>query len=132
GEIVVRIDGANVITALKIHARRQRRTESDAARIAVSTVNGLVWREIWRSDQVGEQSFDLQLVKEINGAYEALVKVSLLGGTRAADAQLHEIEFETTTMLNGKTQPILALGKNTIYVGAGEQTESIVFWPDQR
>ncbi|PYK99977.1 MAG: hypothetical protein DME19_06645 [Verrucomicrobia bacterium] len=132
GEIVFKIDGANVITALKIHARLQRRTESDAARIAVSTVNGLVWREIWRSDQVGEQSFDRQLVKEINGAYEALVKVSLLGGTRAADAQLHEIEFETTTMLNGKTQPKLALGKNTIYVGAGEQTESIVFWPDLR
>ena len=91
---------------------------------------GLVWKEIWRSDQVGEQTFDRQLVKEVNGAYEVLVKISLLGKKTAADAQLHDIEFETTTMLNGKAQPKLALGRNTIYVGAGDQTESIVFWPD--
>ena len=33
-------------------------------------------------------------------------------------------------MLNSKTQPRLNLGRNTVYVGAGAQTESIVFWPD--
>src|SRR5207302_10843498 len=64
GEIIFKIDGANVITALKIHARLLLRTASDVARIAVSTVNGLVCKEIWRSDQVGEQTFDRQLVKE--------------------------------------------------------------------
>ena len=88
GEIIFKIDGANVITALKVHARLLLRTASDVARIAVSTVNGLVWKEIWRSDRVGEQTFDRQLVKEVNGAYAVLVKVSLLGKTTAADAQL--------------------------------------------
>src|SRR5207249_7074375 len=40
------------------------------------------------------------------------------------------IKFETVTQLNGKTQPRLNLGKNTVFVGAGEQTESIVLWPE--
>jgi hypothetical protein len=54
-----------------------------------------------------------------------LVKVAFTGA-----AQLRDLEFETTTMLNSKTQPKLNIGKNTIYVGAGDQSESIVFWPD--
>src|SRR5207237_8864349 len=78
----------------------------------------------------GEPTVARQLVTEVSWGYAVRVKVSLLGKTTAADAQLHEIEFETTTMLNGKAQPKLALGRNTIYVGAGDQTESIVFWPD--
>jgi len=63
----------------------------------------------------------------VNGSYEVLVKVSLAGS-----ACLRAIEFETTTMLNSKTQPRLLLGANTVHVGAGDQTESIVFWPDLR
>lgn len=127
GESVFKIDGANVITALKVRARLFRKSAADAASISISTVNGLSWREVWRSDAVGEQPFDQQLVKEVNGAYEVLVKVSLAGA-----AELREIEFETTTMLNSKTQPKLNIGRNTIYVGAGDPTESIVFWPDLR
>ncbi len=130
GEIVFKIDGANVITALKLRAKFFRKSAADAVIISVSTVNGLLWREIWRSDAIGEQTLDQQFVKELNGAYEVLVKVALLGEERDIDAQLRDIEFETTTMLNSKTQPKLLLGKNTIYVGADEQTESIVVWPD--
>ena len=130
GEVIFKIEGANVITALRIRARVLRRSESDLAGISVSTVNGLSWREVWRGAGTGEQTFDRQLVREVNGAYEVLVKVTLQGQARATDAQLRDIEFETTTMLNSKTQPRLALGRNTIYVGAGNQTDSIVLWPD--
>ena len=33
-------------------------------------------------------------------------------------------------MVNSKTQPRLNLGRNMVYVGVGDNTESIVFWPD--
>jgi hypothetical protein len=33
-------------------------------------------------------------------------------------------------MLNGKTQPQLLLGTNTVYVGLDGQTDSVVLWPD--
>src|SRR5207302_5457059 len=103
-EVVFKVEGANVITALRIRGKLLRQTESDSAHIAVSTVNGLVWKEVWKSDRVGEQAIDLKLVNEVNGSYEVLVKISLAASTKAADVQLREIAFETTTMLNSKTQ----------------------------
>jgi hypothetical protein len=130
GEVVFKIEGANVITSLRVQGRFLRSRAGDVNRISVSTINGHAWQEIWRNEATGETPFDLRLIEEVNGAYEVLVKVSLLGSERARDAQLHSIEFETTTMLNSKTQPKLLLGKNTIHVGAGEQTESIVLWPE--
>ncbi len=130
GEIVFKVQGANVITHLRIKAAFVRRTASDAVSVSISTTNGLAWNDVWKGEGVGEVPFDLTLGQEVNGAYDVLVKASLMGKASPADACLKEIEFETTTMLNSKTQPQLLLGKNTIYVGTGEQTESIVVWPD--
>jgi hypothetical protein len=132
GEVVFKIDGANVITGLKIRARLLRQTAADVNRVSVSTVNGLAWKEVWRNEQTGETPLDLKLVEEVNGAYEVLVRFSLSGQAKAADACLRSLELETLTMLNSKTQPQLTLGRNTVYVGAGAPTESIVFWPDLR
>ena len=129
-EVIFKIEGANVITALRIRGGVLCNSAADMAKISVSTVNGLAWKDVWQNDKAGEAPIDLQLVEPVNGSYEVLVKVSLRATTKPEDAQLRNIEFETTTMLNSKTQPKLAFGKNTIYVGAGEQTESIVFWPD--
>ena len=123
GEIIFKVEGANVITALKIRGETARARNGDSVHLAISQVNGLVWKDI--GEIADKADFSLSLVGEVNGAYEVLVKVTLTGA-----AQLRGIEFETTTMLNSKTQPKLALGRNVIYVGAGEQTESIVFWPD--
>ncbi len=96
----------------------------------LSTTNGLQWKEVWKADKTGEIPLEIQAIDEVNGAYEVLVKVRLLGKAAAADARLQRISFETVTMLNSKTQPKLRLGKNTVYVGAGDQTESTVLWPD--
>lgn len=130
GEVVFKIEGANVLTSLKLRARFFRQSTNDLNRISISTVNGLAWRQVWQNEGTGEAPIELKQIDEVNGAYEALVKVSLLGVNKATNAQLQQIEFEAITMLNSKTQPRLALGKNTVYVGAGEQTESVVLWPD--
>jgi hypothetical protein len=130
GEIIFKVEGANVITSLKIRARFFRKTSADLNRVTLSTVNGMVWNQVWQNEQTGETPIELHLVNEVNGAYEALVKVTLCGQAAAADSQLKSIEFETITMLNSKTQPSLLLGNNTVYMGAGGQTESIVAWPD--
>ncbi|MHB1033766.1 MAG: discoidin domain-containing protein [Pirellulales bacterium] len=130
GEAVFKVEGANVITALTIRGTLVRKSAQDLARILVSTTNGLAWKEVWKGEQPGRRPIELKLVDEVNGSYEVLVKVELAGKASAADARLEAIEFETFTMLNSKTQPKLLLGKNTVYVGAGEQTESVVLWPD--
>jgi hypothetical protein len=68
----------------------------------------------------GASKLDVKLIEEVSGAYEVLMK--------APDAK--NIRFETITQVNSKTLPKLNVGKNTIYVGAGEQTGSIVLWPE--
>jgi len=130
GEIVFRVEGANVITALVIQAAFARKSDADLNAIAVSTTNGLTWKEVWKNDKTGETKDTIELLEPANGSYEVLVKVSLMGKAAASDAQLKSIAFDTTTMLNSKTQPKLLLGKNTVYVGVGDPTQSIVFWPD--
>jgi hypothetical protein len=125
GEAVFKIEGANVITSLAITAAFARESDSDVSALAISTTNGLTWHTVWQAETSGVTAADIKLIDEVNGAYEVLVKATLKG-----KAQLREIAFETNTQLNAKTQPRLNFGKNTIYVGAGDQTESIVFWPD--
>ena len=129
GEVIFKIEGANVITSLRITGTLFRRTEADAAAVSISTTNGLSWVEAFKAP-VGESPVELKLVGEVNGAYEALVKVTLLGRAAPADAALKSVRFETITQLNRMTQPKLNVGRNTVYVGAGDPSESIVLWPE--
>jgi hypothetical protein len=101
---IYKIEGANVITSLKVLG--------EPSQLAVSTDNGMSWKEIARPAE--------RIVDEVNGGYEVLVKAKANG----------PLKFETITQLNSKTQPRLNIGKNTVFVGAGEQTESIVLWPE--
>jgi hypothetical protein len=132
GVVVFKIESANIITSLSIRATFRRQSPADTNAIAVSTTNGLSWQEVWRNDNTGETPAEIALLDEVNGAYEVLVKVTLTAAERPSDSQLTGIEFQAITMLNGKTQPKLLHGKNTVYVGLGDQTESIVLWPDLR
>lgn len=106
---IYKVEGANVITSLKI-------TADSTGPIAISRDNGINWIDV----HAAGSKADVKLIEEVNGAYEVLVK--------APDAQ--NLKFETVTQINSKTQPKLNIGRNTIYIGAGEQTESIVLWPE--
>jgi len=129
-EVVFKVNGANVITSQVLKLGMLRKTDADSVSVSVSTNNGLTWKEVWRAKKVGDLSERITLVEEVNGAYEVLLRVSMTAAAAPADVALKSIAFETRTMLNGKTQPKLNLGKNTVYVGVGEQADTIVLWPD--
>jgi len=129
-EVVFKVQGANVIASQIIRASFTRAGPEDAATIAVSTDNGLHWTGVWQDSATGRTAAETTLVNEVNGAYEALIRVSLQARQSPADACLRGLEIQTTTMLNAKTQPKLNLGRNTVYVGAADPTESIVLWPE--
>ncbi len=129
GSVVFKIQGANVITSISIKAVLLKATEADLNSISVSTTNGLTWTPVWTNEKLGESTANVDLTDEVNGAYEVLIRVVLMGSRKPEDACLKEIDFKTITMLNSKTQPKLLLGKNTVYVGIGDQTNSVVFWP---
>jgi hypothetical protein len=129
-EIVFKVQSANVTTSQTITAAFRRRSADDRISVAVSTTNGLTWKEVWEADGTGQVPARIRLVEEVNGAYETLIRVRLLARNDPADAVLEALEVQTTTALNAKTQPRLNLGRNTVHVGAGGQTDSIVLWPE--
>jgi len=129
-EVTFKVQSANVTTSQKIMAGVFCKSAGNNALIQVSTDNGVHWQEVWRAGTFGDLPVKLDLYGEVNGAYEVLIKVGLFAKTAPADAQLKSLSIETTTMLNSKTQPRLSLGANTVYVGAGDQTESVVIWPE--
>ena len=113
GFAIFKVEGANAIASIRIRA-----LVTGVATLSISTTNGVTWLPINKDIR------DLQLIEEVNGKYEVLVRVDLQPG-----ASLQSIDFNTITVVNSKTQPMLKIGKNTVYVGHGEQSGSIVFWP---
>ena len=107
-----------------------RATGTDLNSIAVSTTNGMKWTTVWTNDKLGTNEAELNLIDEVNGAYEVLVRVQLASYGKPEEACLKDIEFKTITMLNSKTQPQLRLGKNVVYIGSGNPSDSTVLWPD--
>jgi len=129
-EVIYKIDSANVTTFQQITALFARKNEADRITISVSTTNGLQWKDVWKSESREAVKADVKLAAEVNGAYEILVRINLYSGGSPSDVLLKEFTVQTTTALNSKTQPRLNLGKNTIYIAADDQAESIVLWPE--
>lgn len=129
-EAVFRVQSANVATSLELSATFARKTNDDVARISLSTDNGLHWADIWTASAVGDVPAKLELIKEVNGTYEIMVKVQMTAKASPQDVSLKNLHIRTYTQINSHTQPRLNIGKNTVYIGAGEQTERTVIWPD--
>lgn len=129
-EVVFKIEGGNVITSMKIAAELAVAGADDQAAIALSVDHGKTWKELWKSEKPGDNTAAVSVVQPINGQYDALVKVTLLGKSGVNAAKLNNIKFDLITQVNAHTQPQLKLGKNTVYVGEGEQTGSIMLWPE--
>src|SRR5207249_4901799 len=127
-EVVFKVSSANVVTSQIIRGQFLRGT-GDECSISISTSNGQSWREIWKAHET-ETLANIPLVRQVSGAYEVLVKVRMIAQTEPASLVLKSLHIQTTTQLNSKTLPKLNIGRNMVYVGAGEQSESVVLWPE--
>ncbi|MCL2639408.1 MAG: discoidin domain-containing protein [Phycisphaerales bacterium] len=133
-EIIFNVQGANVITSMKVNVEMPGAAFKGVS-LDFSCDDGRSWKqpdvapaaEGGTSINAQSISFTRQFLAEVNGSYNVLVKVKLQPG-----ASLKSIAFQTITQVNTKTLPKLNIGKNTIYLGAGDQSESIVFTPDLR
>ncbi len=110
GIAIFKINSANVMTGMVVAAEGG----SDPISCSISRDNGRNWKPA-----------QLPNIEGINGAYQVLVKLETKPG-----AAIKDLHFRTITAINAKTQPRLNLGKNTIYIGAGHQSDSIVLWPE--
>ena len=124
GEVILKIAGANVITSL-MAACDTTASEGNTVSYSVSRTNGLTWTDPIVVESGQKRQWVHGLREPVNGSYEVLARFQLKG-----TAAIEGIRFKTITQVNTKTQPKLNIGKNTVYVGAGEQTDSIVVWPE--
>ncbi|MCH5374912.1 MAG: hypothetical protein JJ992_13130, partial [Planctomycetes bacterium] len=129
-EIIYKVASANVMTSLTISAQLRRHDHADSAEIAVSVDNGSTWQDVWKAESTGTCPVELSLIEPVGGAYETLVRIKLTADASPDHAVLEECQLRTVTMLNSKTQPSLRLGRNTVFVGTGDPSDSIVLWPD--
>lgn len=129
-EAVFKVQSANVATAQILSAAFFRKGAEDSVSLSISTTNGLRWQEVWKGEGQGKLEAKVDLLPEVSGAYEILIRAALLAKDAADDARLERLDVETVTMLNSKTQPRLNLGRNTVVVDAGDPTDTIVFWPE--
>ncbi len=130
-EVIFKVNSANATTSLTVDADFVLRTDQDRAKLSVSTNNGRTWKQVWAS-QPRQASAKVNLRDEVNGLYETLIRVELLARSQPRDALLKSLGLKAMTEFNTKTNPALNWGQNTVYVGAGDQSESIVYWPDLR
>jgi len=130
GSAVFKVQSANVVTSQEIRAVFGRKGNGDLASMLISTDNGLHWKEIWKAGATGDVRAGVKLVEEVNGAYEVLVKAVMKGERSASAVTLRSLEIDTVTQVNSKTLPKFNVGKNVVYVSTGDQTDSIVYWPE--
>ena len=69
----------------------------------------------------------------MSGAYETLIRVQMRTVSGAAEGiVLTAARVETLTQVNVKALPTLKLGRNEIAIGMGDQSDTMVLWPDLR
>jgi hypothetical protein len=128
--VIFKVQGANIVTSQLIRAKAFRKTSDDWIAISVSTTAGRTWQRVYESSSVGESQINCCLIDEVNGSDAVLVRFSFLAAKNVEDVAVSDIEIETRTMLNSKTQPQLRLGQNTVFVDVGEPTDTVMIWPD--
>jgi hypothetical protein len=135
GEAIYKVQAADVIASQKIQAQFSVTDAAATATIAISLNHGATWLPVGSvSGAVGSPvPITVSLRNEVNGAYENLVRIQLTSPSGApAAVTLTGLTIDTITHVNTKALPALNIGRNEIYVGAGDQSDTMVLWPDLR
>lgn len=126
---VFKVSAANVITSMRIEADGQRATAADALKVSVSRSAGMRWSPVWQAEKAGPQQVRLKLREEVAGVTQCLLKIEMLAATDKRAVGLDSLKITTTTQLNRRTLPALALGSNQVMLWADEQLETTEVWP---
>jgi probable HAF family extracellular repeat protein len=134
-DVVYKVQAADVIASQNIHAQFSRTDVSATATIAVSLNHGLTWADVASVGSALGNAIPVvaSLRNQVNGAYDSLVRVRMTaGGASTVGIVLTALRIDTVTQVNAKALPKLNIGRNQVYVGAGDQSDSMVLWPDLR
>ena len=133
-EILYKVQAANAIASQTIRAQFARSVAAATATVAVSLNHGATWTEVGALGlEVGSAvPFIRTLRNEVTGSYETLIRIRMHDAGSAGAVTLTALTIDTITHLNARALPKLNIGRNEIYVGLGEQSDTTVLWPDLR
>jgi len=126
--VVFKVDGANVITSMKIEAEVVCQGRGSDLRISLSRDAGLRWSEVWRAAGNGREHALVEEMDSVAGHTEALVKFDLGAGS-GGTCGLEKLGITTVTQVNRLTLPGLRRGRNRVQLRLGDPVESLVLWP---
>jgi len=135
GVAIYKIQSANVVTSQFIRATFSKIDAQADAEIAISRNHGRRWQLVGQLGTVTGSAIplDIPLGDQVNGAYELLIRIQMTSAAPAPPAVvLRALTVETITQVNAKALPTLNLGRNQISIGEGEQTDTMVLWPELR
>ena len=135
GVAIYKVQAGNVITSQRIQATFEKSDPRPDAEISISRNHGRRWQTVAQlgSATGGAIALDIPLRDQVGGAYEVLIRIQMTAPEGASGtAILRALTVETITQVNAKALPTLTLGRNEIYVGEGDQTDTMVLWPELR
>ena len=134
-EVIYKVQAGNAITSQAIQAQFARVDPLATAAISISINHGATWLPVADvGTTVGPAvPVGVNLRNEVNGAYETLVRIQMVADLATPRGiTLTSLAINTLTQVNAKALPRLNIGRNEIYVGAGDQSETMALWPDLR
>jgi hypothetical protein len=135
GVAIYKIQGANVITSQLVSATFSKTDPQADALISISRNHGRRWQLVGqRGAATGAAlALNVPLHDQVNGAYEVLVRIEMSGpAAKPSAVTLRSLTIDSITQVNAKALPTLNLGRNRIYIGEGDQTDTMVLWPELR
>jgi hypothetical protein len=132
GDLIYKVQAANAITSQQIALQFAHGDAAATATVSLSINDGQTWQPIGALDATtGTVPLAISLRDQVNGFYETLIRIQMTGGSPQGVA-LSGLTITTITQVNTKALPRLNIGRNEVYVGAGDQTDTTVLWPDLR
>jgi YVTN family beta-propeller protein len=134
-EVIYKVQSGNAITSQAIQAQFSRTDPLATAAIAISINHGATWLPVADAGAAVGAAIpvSVNLRNEVNGAYETLVRIQMAADLATPRGiTLTSLAINTLTQVNAKALPRLNIGRNEIYVGAGDQSDTMVLWPDLR
>jgi Bacterial Ig domain len=134
-DVVYKVQAANAITSQSIQARFARPNAEATATIAVSVNHGLTWTTVAALGTEAGAALPLTaaLRNEVSGAYETLVRIQMsVPAGATTGVSLTGLTIDTITQVNTKALPKLNVGRNEMHVSLGNQSDTMVLWPELR
>jgi regulation of enolase protein 1 (concanavalin A-like superfamily) len=134
-EVIYKVQAANAITSQSIQAQFARTDVQASATLAVSVNQGATWTQLATLGTTVGSAVPLaaNVRTQVNGAYETLVRIQMTTASGTAGGViLTDLVIQTITQVNTKALPKLNVGRNEIYVTLGDQSDTMVLWPDLR